>query len=60
MNILIITIPVSLALGLGFIAAFVWATRSSQWNDLETPARRILFDQDNDNNNDNHRTVKGN
>lgn len=45
MNILWITIPVSLLLGLGFIAGFIWATGDDQWGDLDTPAQRMLQDQ---------------
>lgn len=45
MNILWITIPASLLLGLGFIIAFIWAARSDQWNDLDTPPQRMLGDQ---------------
>jgi cbb3-type cytochrome oxidase maturation protein len=28
----------------GFLAAFVWAVRSGQYDDAHTPAVRILFD----------------
>jgi len=28
----------------GFLAAFVWAVRSGQFDDTTTPALRILFD----------------
>lgn len=46
MNILLLTIPVSLLLGLGFIAGFIWAARDDQWSDLDTPAQRMLQEQD--------------
>lgn len=46
MNILWLTIPVSLVLGIGFILSFVWATGNDQWGDLDTPAQRMLQDQD--------------
>lgn len=42
MNILWLTIPVSLLLGFGFIASFIWATDDDQWRDLDTPAQRML------------------
>jgi cbb3-type cytochrome oxidase maturation protein len=45
MNIIILLIPMALLLALGFISAFVWATRKGQFDDLETPAHRILFDE---------------
>jgi len=37
-----------LALGGGAaaVAAFAWSVRSGQLDDLDTPARRILFDDD--------------
>lgn len=42
MNILVLMIPISLLLGVGFIGAFVWAARQDQFDDLDTPAHRIL------------------
>ncbi len=42
MNILILMIPMSLLLGIGFVAAFLWAVDKDQFDDLETPAYRIL------------------
>lgn len=44
MNILILMIPMALVLGLGFVIAFLWATSKGQFDDLETPAHRILKD----------------
>ncbi len=46
MNIIYLLIPIALMLvGLG-IAAFLWAVKSGQFEDLEGPAHRILFDDD--------------
>ena len=28
------------------VAAFIWATKSGQMDDLETPGQRMLFDDD--------------
>jgi cbb3-type cytochrome oxidase maturation protein len=28
------------------VLVFVWAARSGQFDDLETPSRRVLFDDD--------------
>ena len=42
MNIILLMIPMALILGLGFVAAFFWATSKGQFDDLETPAYRIL------------------
>lgn len=46
MNIIYLMIPISLLLGGGFLAAFVWSVQSGQNDDLETPALRILEDDD--------------
>ena len=46
MTILLMLIPISLVL-LGFaIWAFVWAVRSGQFDDLDTPPLDILIDDD--------------
>ena len=42
MNILLLMIPVSLTLGFGFLAAFIWSVKDGQYEDTETPAHRIL------------------
>lgn len=46
MSTLLILIPVSLAFGLLALAAFLWAQRSGQFDDLDGAANRILFDDD--------------
>lgn len=46
MNSLLILVPISLVL-LGIaIAAFAWAVRRGQFDDLDTPALDILRDED--------------
>jgi len=46
MRILLLMIPLSIVL-LGIaIAAFVWAVRRGQFDDLDTPALDILVDED--------------
>jgi len=45
MNILYLMIPVSLALGLGFLFGFIWGVRNGQMDDTQTPAYRILNDE---------------
>lgn len=46
MTILLMLIPISLVLlGLA-VAAFVWAVRRGQFDDLDTPALDILDDED--------------
>lgn len=44
MTVLYIMIPISLFLGLGFLAGFIWSVNSGQLDDTETPAHRILED----------------
>jgi cbb3-type cytochrome oxidase maturation protein len=43
MNVLAFLIPVSLVLGLGGLAGFVWTLRHRQYEDIEGAARRILM-----------------
>jgi len=44
MTALLYLIPAALFLGLMGLAAFAWALRSGQYDDLEGAANRILFD----------------
>jgi len=46
MDMLIILIPVALLLGGLGLAAFLWALRSGQFDDLDGAAMRILVDDD--------------
>ena len=46
MTILYLLIPLALLLTLLAVVTFVWATRRGQFDDLETPAIRILFDHE--------------
>lgn len=46
MNALWITIPVSLALAGFFVVAFLVAVRRGQFDDLVTPAHRVLDETD--------------
>ena len=36
----------SIVIATGFLIAFIWAMRSGQNDDLETPAMRMLFDDE--------------
>lgn len=49
MDILLVLIPVALFLGLLGLAAFLWALRSGQFEDLDGAANRILFDDADEN-----------
>ena len=46
MDILYLLIPLSVVLVAVIVAAFLWAIRSGQFDDLEGPAHRILADDD--------------
>lgn len=46
MDILYLLIPMSVVLVMLIVAAFLWAIRSGQFEDLEGPAHRILLDDD--------------
>ena len=44
MEVIFLLIAISIIAALGFLAAFLWAVRSGQYDDDKTPAMRILFD----------------
>ena len=46
MNALWITIPISLLLAAFFVGAFIFAVRRDQFEDLVTPAHRMLLDDE--------------
>lgn len=46
MNIFYLLIGVSLLAALVFLGAFIWAVKSGQFDDNETPSIRMLFDDD--------------
>ena len=46
MSALFVLIAISLLIALGFLGAFLWATRSGQYDDDYTPAVRMLFDEE--------------
>ena len=45
MSVLFLIVPVALALVLAAVAAFVWAARGGQFDDLTTPAMRALHEE---------------
>jgi cbb3-type cytochrome oxidase maturation protein len=47
-SVIYVLLPLAFALGLGAVWAFVRATRAGQFDDLETPAHRILHDDEPD------------
>lgn len=48
MDVLIFLIPIALFLGLLGLAAFLWALKSGQFDDLDGAAERILIDEEAD------------
>ncbi len=48
MNVLIYLVPIALALGVAGLAAFFWALKSGQFEDLDGAAHRILHDENDD------------
>lgn len=53
MNIFYLLIGVSLLAALIFLGAFIWAVKTGQFDDSETPSIRILFDDDDSETEDN-------
>lgn len=43
MSALAILIAVSLMVAIGFLIAFIWAVKNGQFEDMHTPAIRMLF-----------------
>lgn len=48
MEIFYLLIGVSLFAAIIFLGAFIWAVKTGQFDDNETPAIRILFDDETD------------
>lgn len=48
MNILILLIPISLFLGLLFLAGFIWAVKQGQYDSLDTDQAKLLIDTEKD------------
>lgn len=45
MSVVFIMAPAALALAAVAIAAFMWAARDGQFDDVDTPPHRVLFDE---------------
>ncbi len=45
MDIIWVLVPAALLMGIGFLIFFIWAVRSGQFEDLETPAVRMLLEE---------------
>lgn len=46
MTIIYLLIPLALLLGIGFLVAFIKMSIDGQYDDLETPAHRILIEDE--------------
>lgn len=46
MSIIYIVLPLALLIAAAAVGAFIWAARSGQFDDLDTPGLRVLFDDD--------------
>jgi cbb3-type cytochrome oxidase maturation protein len=46
MSTLYLVLPLAFLVAGAALAAFVWAARSGQFDDLDTPQRRILLDDE--------------
>ena len=46
MNIVLILAPLSVALGLAAVGAFLWTLRTGQYEDVRGAAERILIDDE--------------
>ena len=46
MNVLFILVPLAVVLAAAGVAAFRWAVRDGQYDDVETPALRMLLDDE--------------
>jgi cbb3-type cytochrome oxidase maturation protein len=57
MEVITILLPLAVLLALSFIAGFIWMTMNGQYDDLETPAMRMLIEEKNLNINKDKLTV---
>ena len=46
MSAIYLMIPFALLLSIGFVAAFIWMASKGQYDDLYTPAHKILLDDE--------------
>ena len=45
MSAILFLIPISVLIAAGFLAAFIWAVRSGQFEDTCTPSMRVLTEE---------------
>lgn len=56
MSAILFLIPISVAIAAAFLAAFIWAVRSGQFEDTCTPSLRVLTEDRNESQNNSKRT----
>lgn len=44
MSVLFIVVPIALVIAIASVSAFIWAVRNGQMDDLDSPAIRMLHD----------------
>ena len=57
MSIIILLAIIGVIVAGGFLVGFIWAVRSGQYDDTESPAMRILFDDTKPKDDINHKIV---
>ena len=51
MNALYVMIPIALLIAVGALFTFLWSMKSGQYDDVEGPKYRMLFDEEDENRN---------
>lgn len=46
MSMIFVVLPLGLLIATAAVLAFIWAARSGQFDDMETPQVRVLFDDE--------------
>ena len=46
MDMVYVLLPLSLILALGGLGAYLWSVKSGQYDDVDTPSIRMLFDEE--------------
>lgn len=46
MSVLFVVLPLAILIVAGAVGAYVWSARSGQFDDLDTPAVRMLHDEE--------------
>lgn len=46
MDIVFVLLPLALLLAVAALAAFIWSVKNGQYDDVDTPAQKVLVDED--------------